>query len=208
MKVIPELHLLEQVASEQHIGTLAENLLEAMSDHPACYEEVCVLDYIIVCQYQPLVRVRSLCAFLNSFSIFLDHYTFLYCIITVLPLPLTHAQIKRVRKATRQEKKRRAMAMRQKELGALGMQVNEKGQVIAQSALVTELEGQLIEESGLKCCICLEGYKNQPQKVGVVSSLLGVASTRHQMLHVFNYSFVLLVNPVCLVVDPRSVHVH
>ncbi len=57
------------------------------------------------------------------------------------------------------------MAMRQKELGALGMEVNEKGQVIAQSTLVSEMEGQLIEESGLKCCICLEGYKNQPQKV-------------------------------------------
>ncbi len=39
-EVIPELHLLEQVASEQHIGTLAENLLEVMADHPACYEEV------------------------------------------------------------------------------------------------------------------------------------------------------------------------
>ena len=57
------------------------------------------------------------------------------------------------------------MAMRQKELGALGMELNEKGQVIAQSTLVSEMEGQLIEESGLKCCICLEGYKNQPQKV-------------------------------------------
>ena len=57
------------------------------------------------------------------------------------------------------------MAMRQKELGALGMQVNEKGQVIAKSSLVPEMEEQLIEETGLKCCICLEGYKNQPKKV-------------------------------------------
>ncbi|XP_064395390.1 E3 ubiquitin-protein ligase UBR4-like isoform X5 [Halichondria panicea] len=111
-EVISELHLLEQVASDQHIGTLAENLLEVVAEHPPCYEE-----------------------------------------------------IKRVRKATREEKKRRAMAMRQKELGALGMEVNEKGQVIAQSTLVSEMEGQLIEESGLKCCICLEGYKNQPQKI-------------------------------------------
>ena len=57
------------------------------------------------------------------------------------------------------------MAMRKKELGALGMQVNEKGQVIAKSGLLSAMETQLIEESGLKCCICLEGYKNQPQKV-------------------------------------------
>lgn len=64
--------------------------------------------------------------------------------------------------------------MRDKELGALGMQVNEKGQVIAQSTLVTEMEGQLIEESGLRCCICLEGYKNQPQKVGVALEIAGL----------------------------------
>ena len=40
MDAIPELHLLEQVASEQHIGTLAENLLEAMAQHPPCFAEV------------------------------------------------------------------------------------------------------------------------------------------------------------------------
>lgn len=40
MEVIHELHLLEQVASEQHIGTLAENLLEVMAEHQPCYEEV------------------------------------------------------------------------------------------------------------------------------------------------------------------------
>ena len=57
------------------------------------------------------------------------------------------------------------MAMRAKELGALGMEVNEKGQVIAaaQSSLLKGVE--LVDETGLKCCICLEGYRNQPQKV-------------------------------------------
>ena len=38
--VIPELHLLEQVASDQHIGTMAENLLEAMMENTTCQEEV------------------------------------------------------------------------------------------------------------------------------------------------------------------------
>ena len=33
-------------------------------------------------------------------------------------------QIKQVRRATREEKKRKAMAMREKELGALGLQVS------------------------------------------------------------------------------------
>lgn len=60
--------------------------------------------------------------------------------------------------------------MREKELGALGLQVNEKGQVIAKTSLLTEMEA-LVEEAGLKCCICLEGYKNQPAKVSVTSWL-------------------------------------
>ena len=39
-EVIPELHLLEQVASEEHIGSLAENLLEAMTDNDTCQAKV------------------------------------------------------------------------------------------------------------------------------------------------------------------------
>ena len=37
---IEELHQLEQVATEKHIGTLAENLLEAMKECPECEEKV------------------------------------------------------------------------------------------------------------------------------------------------------------------------
>ena len=72
-----------------------------------------------------------------------------------------------MRRETRQEKKRKAMAMRAKELESFGMQVNEKGQVIVEppSQLVKEMEEALVEEAGLKCCICLEGYRNQPKKV-------------------------------------------
>lgn len=40
LSVVGELHSLEQVASDQHIGTLAENLLEAMMENKACEEEV------------------------------------------------------------------------------------------------------------------------------------------------------------------------
>ena len=40
LAVIPKIHLLEQVASDQHIGTMAENLLEAMMENPACQAEV------------------------------------------------------------------------------------------------------------------------------------------------------------------------
>jgi E3 ubiquitin-protein ligase UBR4 len=108
---IEKVHLLEQVSTEKHLGTLAENVLETMMENSECQKE-----------------------------------------------------IKAVRKATREEKKRKAMALRKKELGALGMHVNEKGQVVAKSPLLKEL-GSLEEETGLKCCICLEGYRSHPQKV-------------------------------------------
>lgn len=36
LSVVGELHSLEQVASDQHIGTLAENLLEAMMENKSC----------------------------------------------------------------------------------------------------------------------------------------------------------------------------
>ena len=50
-------------------------------------------------------------------------------------------------------------------------QVNEKGQVVAKSPLLKEL-GSLEEEAGVKCCICLEGYKNHPQKVGMATKYI------------------------------------
>ncbi|KAL1020637.1 hypothetical protein UPYG_G00002740 [Umbra pygmaea] len=61
-------------------------------------------------------------------------------------------------------KKSMAMAMRQKALGTLGMTTNEKGQVVTKTSLLKQME-ELIEEPGLTCCICREGYKFQPTKV-------------------------------------------
>lgn len=74
---IPIIHRLEQVSSDEHVGSLAENLLEALRAH---------------------TKVAS--------------------------------RIEDVREQTRAEKKRLAMAMREKQLGALGMRTNEKGQVL------------------------------------------------------------------------------
>ena len=37
--------------------------------------------------------------------------------------------------------------------------------IAAKSTLVKEMEKELVDEVGLKCCICLEGYRNQPNKV-------------------------------------------
>uniref|UniRef100_W5MAW8 Ubiquitin protein ligase E3 component n-recognin 4 n=1 Tax=Lepisosteus oculatus TaxID=7918 RepID=W5MAW8_LEPOC len=108
---ISNLHKLEQVSSDEGIGTLAENLLEALREHAD-----------------------------------------------------VNLKIDAARRETRAEKKRMAMAMRQKALGTLGMTTNEKGQVVTKTSLLKQME-ELIEEPGLTCCICREGYKFQPTKV-------------------------------------------
>uniref|UniRef100_A0A2R5LN58 Putative e3 ubiquitin-protein ligase ubr4 n=1 Tax=Ornithodoros turicata TaxID=34597 RepID=A0A2R5LN58_9ACAR len=108
---IPIIHRLEQVSSDEHVGSLAENLMEALKEHPDVAQK-----------------------------------------------------IEEVRKQTRDEKKRLAMAMRQKQLGQLGMRTNEKGQVTAKSSILKQME-DLGEEAGPICIICREGYKFQPNKV-------------------------------------------
>ncbi|XP_008200345.2 E3 ubiquitin-protein ligase UBR4 isoform X1 [Tribolium castaneum] len=110
-ETIPIIHRLEQVSSDEHVGSLAENLLEAL------------------CTNATVAK-----------------------------------QIEQVREFTRSEKKRLAMAMREKQLGQLGMRTNDKGQVTAKSAILQQIE-ELGEETGLVCCICREGYKYQPTKV-------------------------------------------
>lgn len=74
--------------------------------------------------------------------------------------PQCAEKIELVRRQTRDEKKRLAMAVREKQLGQLGMWTNAQGQVIA-----TKQVEDLGEESGLTCIICREGYKFQPSKV-------------------------------------------
>ncbi|KAJ8300179.1 hypothetical protein KUTeg_021698 [Tegillarca granosa] len=74
------------------------------------------------------------------------------------------AKIEEFRQQTKSEKKRLAMAKRKKQLGALGMMTNEKGQVTVKSSVLKQME-DLKEETGLTCCICREGYRYQPQKV-------------------------------------------
>ena len=103
------------------------------------------------------------------------------------------------------------MAMRAKELGALGMQVNEKGQVIAKSSLMPEMES-LVEETGLKCCICLEGYKNQPKKV--CSSLSCVFYHMYSLhyavviVNVHEYNYILEDNTGVFIINNHYELVH
>ncbi|XP_067624888.1 protein purity of essence isoform X2 [Eurosta solidaginis] len=109
--IIPIIHRLEQVSSDEHVGSLAENLLEAL-----CTDEA------------------------------------------------TATRVQEVRDFTRAEKKRLAMATREKQLDALGMRTNEKGQVTAKGSILQKIE-KLRDETGLTCFICREGYACQPAKV-------------------------------------------
>lgn len=109
--IIPIIHRLEQVSSDEHVGSLAENLLEALCTDPS-----------------------------------------------------TASRVQEVRDFTRAEKKRLAMATREKQLDALGMRTNEKGQVTAKGSILQKIE-KLREETGLTCFICREGYACQPSKV-------------------------------------------
>lgn len=109
--IIPIIHRLEQVSSDEHVGSLAENLLEAL-----CTDAT------------------------------------------------TAERVQEVRDFTRAEKKRLAMATREKQLDALGMRTNEKGQVTAKGSILQKIE-KLRDETGLTCFICREGYACQPSKV-------------------------------------------
>jgi E3 ubiquitin-protein ligase UBR4 len=114
--LIPIIHQLEQVSSDEHVGSLAENLLEALSLEPATAK--------IVQEY---------------------------------------------RDSTKAEKKRLAMATREKQLNAMGMKTNEKGQVTAKEQVLQELDSAMADlvkqETGLTCFICREGYASQPNQV-------------------------------------------
>ena len=60
------------------------------------------------------------------------------------------------RTATREEKKKLAMAMRAKQLKAIGLKTNDKGQVKADTSLLQQYQ-DVGEETGLACVICREG---------------------------------------------------
>ena len=49
------------------------------------------------------------------------------------------------------------------------LQTNERGQVTVKSSVLKQME-DLKEETGLTCCICREGYRYQPAKVGCINS--------------------------------------
>ncbi|CAK9290710.1 unnamed protein product [Gordionus sp. m RMFG-2023] len=116
------LHKLEQTSTEDHLGTLAETLMNTLL------------------QTDPSVQQK----------------------------------IEKIRHQTKLERKKIAMAKREKRLEALGMKTNVKGQVLASDAtnpLTSHLDN-LTNESGLICCICFEGYRFQPKKMLAIYTLI------------------------------------
>lgn len=103
---------MEQVSSDEHIGSLAEAVLEAIRGHPE-----------------------------------------------------VDMKVQKVRNDTKAEKKRLAMAMRAKQLKAIGLKANDAGQVKAENVQRFQQFSGLGDEKGLCCNICREGYKFQPNKV-------------------------------------------
>lgn len=75
---------MEQMSSDEHLGSLAEAVLEALKSHPGA-----------------------------------------------------GAKVAAVRSATREEKKKMAMAMRAKQLAAIGLKTNDKGQVFSLKKILT-----------------------------------------------------------------------
>ena len=74
-------------------------------------------------------------------------------------------KVKRVRNETKAEKKKLAMAERDKQLKAFGLIANDRGQIKAENTQRFQQFSGLGDESGLCCNICREGYKFQPSKV-------------------------------------------
>ncbi|KAM9506630.1 E3 ubiquitin-protein ligase UBR4-like isoform 1-T3 [Salvelinus alpinus] len=80
------------------------------------------------------------------------------------------------RRETRAEKKHMAKAMRQKALGTLGMTTNEKDQVVTKTSLLKQME-----EPGLTCCVCREGYRFQACSAAGGVGECCVAECQHQV---------------------------
>ncbi|VDM56028.1 unnamed protein product [Angiostrongylus costaricensis] len=103
-KTLHILHRLEQVASDNSIGTMAENVVEALREN----KEVA-------------------------------------------------AQIENVRQETRQKKRQMAMAMRNKQLREMGMQVGKSGEVkVAHRRIANEPPLEGVVDPLASCCICRE----------------------------------------------------
>lgn len=71
---VENIHLLEQVSTEKHIGTLAENVLESMMENPDCQAEVSsLLKPTIPPQLSHVTRYMHIAAYMYVVSVCLQY---------------------------------------------------------------------------------------------------------------------------------------
>lgn len=185
---ITNLHKLEQVSSDEGIGTLAENLLEALREHPEVNKKIDAARKETRAEKKRMamamrqkalgtlgMTVRPGCSGCSSGAL----------LPALLQLPQQEA-CKVIYGWMLQSSSPQFAWCCQREHSCWEMgwafqcqlwawwglsffltcwsfsllQTNEKGQVVTKTALLKQME-ELIEEPGLTCCICREGYKFQ-----------------------------------------------
>uniref|UniRef100_A0A158Q763 UBR-type domain-containing protein n=1 Tax=Elaeophora elaphi TaxID=1147741 RepID=A0A158Q763_9BILA len=134
---LPILHRLEQISSAEHIGTLAENVMEELRKN----------DQVAV-------------------------------------------QIEKVRQETKIKKRQLAMAMRQKQLSKMGMEIGKKGQVKVSARKLVNEPHSLESVSDISiCCICREAMDASAKIMMVYAFASRLNLKENRVINGRNYSF-------------------
>ncbi|CAG9534491.1 unnamed protein product [Cercopithifilaria johnstoni] len=134
---LPILHRLEQISSAEHIGTLAENVMEELKKN----------DQVAV-------------------------------------------QIEKVRQETKIKKHHLAMAMRQKQLSKMGMEIGKKGQVKLSARKLVNESHSLESVSDISiCCICREAMDASAKIMMVYAFASRLNLKENKVINGRNYSF-------------------
>ncbi|CDW57727.1 E3 UbLigase R4 domain containing protein [Trichuris trichiura] len=132
---VPIVHRLESVSSKEHIGSLAEGLMEILRENDVVAKKVCRSTTIVDWLQNPLcIRSCRLCL-----------------------------QVEEARLETKRRKKQIAMEVRKKQLRRLGMQLTDSGAIVICSDRLKEFT-EVAKESELNCVICRESLIGNPKK--------------------------------------------
>ncbi|VDM09749.1 unnamed protein product [Wuchereria bancrofti] len=152
---MPILHRLEQISSAEHIGTLAENVMEELKKN----------DQVAV-------------------------------------------QIEKVRQETKIKKRQLAMAMRQKQLSKMGMEIGKKGQVKVSARKLINEPHSLENASDIStCCICREAMDASAKIMMVYAFASRLNLKENKVINGRNYSFTTVSQMNLVHLDCHSVAV-
>ncbi|EJW88782.1 hypothetical protein WUBG_00304 [Wuchereria bancrofti] len=152
---LPILHRLEQISSAEHIGTLAENVMEELKKN----------DQVAV-------------------------------------------QIEKVRQETKIKKRQLAMAMRQKQLSKMGMEIGKKGQVKVSARKLINEPHSLENASDIStCCICREAMDASAKIMMVYAFASRLNLKENKVINGRNYSFTTVSQMNLVHLDCHSVAV-